>query len=137
MKGIAEQHKMKLLQAAYLIDAIVTAPLVVAVLTRNKAWIANLLGPSLQADPGSLSLIGSIWAALMICATMGLFFPVAMAPVLVIQLIYKGLWLVLFVLPRWIRGQGEGVSWRIAVLFVAYMATYPWVIPWSQLFARR
>ncbi len=127
---------MTLLQVAYLIDAIVTAPLVVAVLTQNKGWIANLLGPVVPGDPSSQILIGVMWAALMTTATTGLVYPVAMAPVLIVQLIYKCLWLLLFALPRWLGGRSAEVPWRVAALFAAYVGTYPWVIPWSQIFER-
>jgi hypothetical protein len=129
-------NHMTLLQAAYLIDAVVTTPLVIALLTRNRVWTATLLGQSVPADPSFRIMVGAIWAALMTCATLGVLFPNAMAPVLLVQLIYKGLWLAVFAVPRWMRGRSDEVSWKIAALFGTYVGIYPWIIPWTELFLR-
>jgi hypothetical protein len=57
-----------------------------------------------------------------------------MSPLLLIQVIYKTLWLVVFVLPLLVRGRSGEVPWGIAGTFLFIVLTYPWVIPWAKLF---
>ena len=60
-----------------------------------------------------------------------------MSPLLLIQVIYKSLWLVVFVVPLLIRGRSGDVPWGIAGTFLFIVLTYPWVIPWSVIFHDR
>jgi hypothetical protein len=73
--------------------------------------------------------------AILVGSALGLCFPVPMAPVLLIQVIYKSTWLLVFVLPRLGTGRRGEVPWGMALTFLVIVASYPWVIPWQQLFA--
>jgi hypothetical protein len=57
-----------------------------------------------------------------------------MSPLLLIQVIYKALWLLVFVLPRLVGGRSHEVPWGISLTFVVIVVSYPWVIPWGSLF---
>ena len=57
-----------------------------------------------------------------------------MSPLLLIQVIYKSLWLLVFVMPLLVRGQANAVPWGIAGTFLFVVLTYPWAIPWSSVF---
>lgn len=83
---------------------------------------------------GFRTILGSLWTAILIGSVIGLFWPVAMSPLLLIQVIYKTLWLVVFVLPRWFSGRSNEVPWGIAGTFLVIVVSYPWVIPWERLF---
>ncbi len=65
---------------------------------------------------------------------LGLFWPVSMSPLLLIQVLYKTLWLLVFVLPRLISGRMGEVPWGIALTFLVIVLGYPLVIPWGHLF---
>lgn len=62
----------------------------------------------------------------------GLFMPVLFAPLLLVQIIYKALWLTLFVLPLVLAG--KPAPWGIASIFAAIVLTYPFVLwrAWSS-----
>ena len=64
----------------------------------------------------------------------GLYFPVSMSPLLLIQIVYKSLWLVVFVVPRWLTGRSREVPSGVTATFLAIVVSYPWVIPWTRLF---
>jgi hypothetical protein len=83
---------------------------------------------------GIRTILGSLWTAILIGSVIGLFHPVSMSPLLLIQVIYKSLWLVVFVLPLVLRGQGNAVPWSVAGTFIFIVVTYPWVIPWAKVF---
>ena len=70
----------------------------------------------------------------MIGSVIGLFHPVSMSPVLLIQVIYNSLWLGVFVVPLLIRGRCGEVNWGIAGTFLFIVLSYPWVIPWGKVF---
>ena len=46
---------------------------------------------------GFRTILGSLWTAILIGSVSGLLFPVQMSPLLLIQVIYKTLWLIVFV----------------------------------------
>jgi len=49
---------------------------------------------------GFRTILGSLWTAILIGSILGLFFPATMSPLLLIQVLYKTLWLLVFVVPR-------------------------------------
>ena len=86
---------------------------------------------------GFRTILGSLWTAILIGSVLGLFFPVTMSALLLIQVIYKSLWLLVFVMPRLLKGKISEVPSGIALVFLAIVLSYPWVIPWGQLFGPR
>jgi hypothetical protein len=83
---------------------------------------------------GYRTILGSLWTAILIGSGVGLVFPVTMSPLLLIQVIYKLLWLLVFVLPRLRTGRIGEIPWGIAATFAVIVVSYLWVIPWGQLF---
>jgi hypothetical protein len=83
---------------------------------------------------GFCTILGSLWTTILIGSVLGLFHPVTMSPLLLIQVIYKTLWLVVYVLPRLVGGRSGEVPWGISLKFLVIVVSYPWVIPWAQLF---
>jgi hypothetical protein len=81
--------------------------------------------------PGSdvIRLVGCLWLGIAVLSVLGLFRPVTFAPVFLIQLIYKGSWLLLVALPA-IRA-GENYPSGMAAFFLIWVLVLPWVMPWS------
>lgn len=84
---------------------------------------------------GFRTILGSLWTAILIGSVLGLVYPISMSPLLLIQIIYKAIWLLVFVLPRLLSGRRKEVPWGIALTFFVIVISYPWVIPWGPLFA--
>jgi len=63
--------------------------------------------------------------AILIGSVMGQFFPASMASLLLIQVIYKTLWLLVYVLPRLRTGRRGEVPWGMALSFLLIVASYP------------
>lgn len=83
---------------------------------------------------GFRTILGSLWVAILIGSVIGLCVPIPMSSLLLIQVIYKTLWLLVFVLPRLVGGRSHEVPWGITLTFVVIVVSYPWVIPWGSLF---
>ena len=86
---------------------------------------------------GFRTILGSLWTAILLGSILGLFYPMSMSSLLLIQVIYKSLWLLVFVLPRLLNGRNSEVPWGIASTFILIVVSYPWVVPWGQLFGTR
>jgi hypothetical protein len=83
---------------------------------------------------GFRTILGSLWTAILLGSVLGLFYPVTMSPLLLIQVIYKTLWLLVFVRPRLGTERSGEIPWGIALTFLVIVVSYPWIIPWQQLF---
>ena len=74
----------------------------------------------------------SFWAALAILSTLGIRYPLAMLPLLFMQLLYKTVWLLAVYLPL----RAAGRSSDLAVSFVVTIVLDIAVIPWSHVVAQ-
>jgi hypothetical protein len=101
----------------------------------------TLLKPSVT-DQGAFvesagwrALVGSLWLAILVCSVLGLLSPGGFLWLLVLQVIYKSVWLIAYVLPRVLSGRRQEIPPGIALSFVVIVLVWPWFIPWRQLFA--
>lgn len=51
----------------------------------------------------SMKIIGAFWIAIGVCSALGLWNPLEFSPIMIIQVIYKGLFLIVEVLPKLIK----------------------------------
>jgi hypothetical protein len=71
-------------------------------------------------------LVGSLWASILAASLAGLFCPRFFAPVLLIQIFYKALWLGVFVAPL-LNSQNSKLPFGIAMCFALIVITYPFL----------
>jgi len=84
---------------------------------------------------GWRTITGYLWTAILLCSIAGLFHPIIFAPILLLQVLYKAVWLVFYVLPRLRNADSrKDIHWGMAVSFLLIVMFYPLVIPWSVLF---
>ena len=88
-------------------------------------------------DPYLLGIIGAIYAAFGIVAAIGLRAPVRFAPILVMQLVYKTLWLGLVLLPRLVRGPVSLLGWIFTLIFASYVVLDILALPFRVLLRPR
>lgn len=127
---------MNLLLLPYILNIIMLLPVGLTELLGGPGAHQRLFQGKYPDSPGIRTLLGSLWTALLIGSIIGLFYPVSMSPLLLIQVIYKTLWWLVFVLPRISSGRSQEVHWPIAGLFIFIICTYPWLIPWAHIFTR-
>jgi hypothetical protein len=131
-----EGRPASLLLFPYVFNIIVLLPVGLMTLFGGAETQRRLFQGKYPDSPGLRTILGSMWTAIFICSAIGLFYPFSMSPLLLLQLIYKTLWWLVFVLPRLLSGRAEQVHWPIAGIFLFILLTYPWVIPWAAVFAR-
>lgn len=125
---------MKPLLLPYLFNILVLIPVGLTTLFGGAAGGRLVFQGKFPESAGIRTILGSLWMAILIGSLIGLFHPVSMSPLLLIQVIYKSLWLLVFVVPLLVRGQSSEVPWGVAGTFLFIVLTYPWVIPWSSVF---
>jgi hypothetical protein len=128
---------MKPLLLPFIFNIIVLAPIGLLTLLGGKRGGQLACQGKFPESDGFRTILGSLWTAILLGSILGLFYPVPMSPLLLIQVIYKTLWLLVFVTPRLIGGRISEVPSGIALVFLVIVLSYPWVIPWEPLFGTR
>ena len=79
-----------------------------------------------------IRLVGCFWLAITILSILGLWKPITFSPILLVQLIYKGTWLLIVALPA--IQNNIPYPKPMALFFVAWVLVLPFIIPWSKWF---
>jgi hypothetical protein len=77
-----------------------------------------------------IRLVGCLWLAIAVLSILGLWRPISFSPILLVQLVYKGTWLLVVVLPA-IRNRQPYPS-GMAIFFLIWVLVLPFVIPWAE-----
>ncbi len=127
---------MNLLLLPYILNIIILVPVGLTALLGGPGGHRRLFQGKYPDSPDIRTLVGSLWTALLIGSIIGLIYPLSMSPLLLIQVIYKTLWLLVFVLPRLSSGRSGEIHWGMTGVFIFIILTYPWLIPWGHIFTR-
>ena len=85
-------------------------------------------------DPSAaLRIVGSFWLAIALLSAFGVFHPRPLLAVLVVQLLYKGLWLLVVALPAVVARDTSALPAGVAAFFLVWVSVLPFVIPWRLL----
>jgi hypothetical protein len=77
-----------------------------------------------------IRLVGCLWLAIAILSILGLFRPLTFSPILLVQLIYKGMWLLVVALPAIKNNQAYPSG--MASFFLIWVVVLPFIIPWGE-----
>lgn len=121
---------MQPLAYAYLANVLLLVPVAVPTLFR----LLPLDQGRFAESAGWRVLVGALWSAILCLSILGVFFPLRYAPVLLLQWIYKSLYLGVYVAPRVRRGEWSAIPWGITASFAVIVAVWPFLIPWAYLF---
>ena len=95
------------------------------------AW-PELVSPA-QAIEAYYGVAVSFWAALALLAVIGMIFPVQMLPLLLLQFLYKLIWLLTVGLPLWQQGLLSDAATDLAIANTIGVVLDTLVIPWGYL----
>jgi hypothetical protein len=76
-----------------------------------------------------IRLVGCLWLAIAILSVLGLWKPITFSPVLLLQVIYKGCWLLVVALPA--IQDSKPYPAGMAIFFMIWVLLLPFVIPWA------
>jgi len=90
-----------------------------------------------EGDPAVLGLYGSFSLAAALLSILALRSPLKFVPLLLIQLVYKPLWLIVFAVPLFLKGQFPVYVVIISAVFLTYIVGNLIAIPFPYLFSRK
>jgi hypothetical protein len=85
--------------------------------------VARVFEHKVPDSAGLRILVGSLWLAILVASLAGLRWPAFFAPVLPIQIFYKGVWLLAFILP--LMRASKPIPVGISVVFALIVVAYP------------
>lgn len=87
------------------------------------------------AEPSiPMQIVGAFWSTIAIISLLAIFNPLGFGIVLLIQLLYKGMWLLFVALPAGLAGRFEKIPGGITIFFIMWVIVLPFLIPWKHLF---
>lgn len=87
-------------------------------------------------DPFFFGVTGCVWAGIGLLSIAGLRNLLKFTPVLMLQIIYKSIWLVLIFLPEAIKGNAPVYAVFIAFIFITIVAGNVIAVPFGYVFER-
>ncbi len=93
--------------------------------------------PAPIQDPFFFGLNGSVYTAFALLSIFGLRSPLKFAPVLLLQLSYKTIWLIGVVLPVLLTGKVPAYALLVVVIFITYIIGDLIAIPFSYVFGKQ
>ena len=87
-------------------------------------------------EPFLAGILYSVWLAEGILSAFGLRYPVNFAPVLLLQLAYKLIWLVAIIIPHLVTSQLPTFAITTSALYITFIIGDMIAIPWRHIFAR-
>jgi hypothetical protein len=96
--------------------------------------------PELLDRPADLSrmdtVVASILGAVSLLALLGIRYPLRMLPLLLFELLWKVMWVALWGLPLWLKGDLEAAGEEILVNCLVGIVLVPLVMPWGYVLDR-
>lgn len=121
--------KMTAFKLIYIANIIVAGWIGIRSLFFPKLSSATIFQNSYQTTD-IIRLVGSLWLAIAILSILGLWRPLTFSPVLLLQLIYKGSWLLVVAIPAIKNNQPYPSG--MATFFLIWAVVLPFVIPWTE-----
>lgn len=111
------------LQIAFAVNIFILVPVCASMFLTVGG--GNVFAGIVPESAGLRLMVASLWLAILFASLAGLFLPRFFAPVLLIQILYKSVWLAVFIAPLVIHGK----PWPsgIAICFLAIVTTYPFL----------
>lgn len=109
------------LQIPYALNIAILTPVCLAIFT-GRGQGAVFQG-AVSGSRGLELLVGSLWLSILLASVAGLFLPRIFAPLLTMQVLYKLIWLLTFVVPA--SAAKAVMPTGIVVCFVGIVLTWP------------
>jgi hypothetical protein len=120
---------MMAIKLIYMANIIVAGWIGITSLFFPKLSSATIFQNSYQTTD-IIRLVGCLWLAIAILSVLGLWLPFTFSPILLLQLIYKGSWLLVVAIPAIKNSQPYPSG--MAIFFLVWVLILPFTIPWAE-----
>ena len=128
------KYHRRLMQLLYVILIFAVGAVGIVLLVAPSAALSFMGFPA--QEPMLSGVVYSMWLALAILSIGGLRSPLKYAPVLLMALTYKSVWLLAVILPNMISGTLPSFIIPTAIEWVLIVAVVAFVIPWKYMFTK-
>lgn len=97
-------------------------------------WPEIIVPPSTAIDPHSV--IRSILGAFSLLALLGLRYPLQMLPLLLIELLWKSIWMIAYAFPAWQQPGWDAYAQSVFIACISGVVLTPLVVPWNYVMQR-
>ena len=113
----------------YVLNIIVAGQIALSSIFSPKTAAATIFQ---KAYPNTevIRLVGCLWLSIAIISALGLWKPITFSIILLVQLIYKGTWLLIVALPAY-RNKIPFPK-IMSFFFIVWVVILPFIIPWKQ-----
>jgi hypothetical protein len=117
---------VNLLKIAYAANILILVPVVHAMFFGRG--VSDVFAGRVDESLGLRLLVACLWSAILLGSIAGLCWPRFFAALLPVQIVYKSLWLALFIVPLAQRSGWDAVPKGISLTFLIIVLTYPFIL---------
>ena len=111
------------LRPAFVLNILILVPVCYSMFLGSG--VASVFDGLVDESAGLRIMVGSLWFAILIASIAGLAWPAFFAPIMMAQVVYKALWLAVFVVPTLQQTGWSAVPISISACFAFIVVTYP------------
>lgn len=115
-------------KVAYALNVFILTPVLVSMYRDAEASPIRAFQGTMQNSEGLRMLVAALWSAILLLSLAGFFWPKIFLPVLMLQVIYKSLFLLTYCFPRLKARKIEDVPIGLSVSFLLIVPTYTVII---------
>ena len=119
------------LKCMFIYTAITTIPFGLSIILIPGLWF-SLTDLSTQ-NQYIFGIVGSVWLAFGICSILGLRNPMKFIAILLLQLIYKIVWMFLIFIPQLFFSEPSIISFLLLITFLTFIIPDIFIIPWNNM----
>ncbi len=112
----------------YLLRALYT---LIFVFVGKSSW--SYIGANYGALESMEGVVWSVWAAFSILSFIGIIYPLKMLPIILLEILYKVIWLLVVAYPLWSVGQLEGSDAEGLFLPFVWVILPIVAVPWKYV----
>lgn len=112
-------------KVAYALNVFILTPVLVSMYSDANGSPIRAFQGTITNSEGLRMLVASLWFAILLLSVAGFFWPKLFLPVLMLQVIYKSLFLLTYCLPRLKARKLEEVPIGLSISFLFIVLTYP------------
>ncbi len=117
-----------MLRIPFIINLLILVPVCLAMATSRDGGVASVFEGKVAASEGFRIIVFAMWTAILIGSVAGLVWPERMLPLLMLQVVYKSVWLALFAWPLFRSGGWAAVPQGVTASFIFIVAVWPFFI---------
>lgn len=117
------------LRIIYILNIIVAGFIAISAIN-NPNTAATTVFTNAYPPTEVMKLVGCLWLSIAVISFLGLLRPLTFSPILLVQLIYKGTWLIIVAIPA--IKNNEAYPKSMAGFFLIWVIILPFLLPWKE-----